>query len=392
MRLLAPLLLFGFLALVPAARADEAILYRPMLADRNESLVRTRISSFTQDLRYGTDIFDSTSTGGWLEDQKGVGWAIGAGKTFRTPPWRTVFGWPGPWQRYQLTASAGLRSSFERFEAQYLNVNDFQFGAGAEAQWAGAWDERPASGAFDRPVVTTRTGFHHRSSHVGDEYVAQGRFGRNQNGEGLLERPPIKRSPLSYEVLQQLVSVEWSPRGGAATWRGYAGAEWKLGTMGRRPGNYRSPAAQAGVEFRSAGNLADPGADPLSSWINGIFRQDRFAFTWIAAFDLRLAKPYDFASLDNPAGTGEVWTPHLWSEGAHGREFRRYAGSWHALAGLSLWNRGRRSVSRGGRLIGPETAIALEWFGGYSPNATFLDMRRRDHPRWYVVPSIITTF
>lgn len=380
------------LASAAPAAADgdgEAVVHRPMIADLHESLIRTRVFSVTQDLRYGSDITDSASTGGWLEDQRGVGWEIGAGKIFRSPAWTTAFGRRGPWRRYQLTASATLRSSFERYGASYLNVSDYQYGGGLEAQWSGAVPE--GDGAFDRPVVTTRTALYHRSSHVADEYVAQGAFGRNQSGAGLLPVPPVKRTRLSHEVVVQHLAVEWSPRRGAATWRAYAGGEWKLGAMGRNPWNLRSPAAQLGLELRSAGNRAALGADPLSAALNRLVGEDRFAFTWIGAVDLRLARPFDFASLDNPAGDGEVWTPHLWSKGVYGREFRRYAGSWHALAGVSLWNRGRRSAERGGRMVGPEAVVGLEWYRGYSPRGTFLDMRRRDHPRWLVVPSITLT-
>lgn len=378
--------------LVTAATADEAMLYRPMLADLNESVARGGVFSVEQDLRYGTDILDSTSTGGWLEDQRGVGWNVSAGRIFRAPAWERALGWRGPWRRYQLTASGLIRSSFERFQAQHINVNDYQFGAGAEAQWTGAWVEPRRSGAFDRPVVTTRTAFYHRSAHTGDEYIAQGRFGNNQNGPGLLPRPPVRRLKLSYEVVQQWIALEWSPNRGGSSWRGYAGGEWKLGTMGREPWNLRSPAAQVGLEFRSAGNRDALGGDPLSAMLGRIVGRDRLGFTWLAAVDLRLARPFDFASVDNPNGDGEVWTPHLWSEGTFGREFRRYAGSWHGMVGLSLWNRERRTVSQGGALVGPETAITLEWSRGYSARGTFLDQRREEHPRWYVVPAITTTF
>jgi hypothetical protein len=384
------------IACAAAARADEAILYRPMMADLNESLIHVKVSSVTQDFRYGVDITDSTSVGGWRTGQSGVGWDVAAGKTFRTPSWRKAFGWAGPWKRYQLTGSALIRSNFERIEAQYINVNDFQFGGGFEAQWSGAGDDARGATSFDHPVLTTRTSFYHRSSHTGDEYVAQGNFGDNQSGPqagtGLFPDPPVKRAVLSYEVIQQLFALEWSPLHGESSWRGYAGGEWKLGTMGRRPWNYHSPAAQLGLEFRSAGNRPDLGPDPLSGAINRVLRDDRTAFAWFAAADLRLAKPFNFASIDNPDGDAEVWTPNLWSVGAYGREFRNYAGSWHAMAGVSLWNPERRSASRGGRLAGPETAITLEWYHGYSPHGTFMDMRRSDHPRWYVVPSITTTF
>lgn len=391
MRLLLVLLA---LAAARSAGASEIALYRPMLADLRESLMRGGVHSMTQDIRYGSDILDSTSSGGWIEDQRGVGWSLAGGRILRTPPWENAFGRRGPWRRYQLTASGMLLTTFERFGAQYVTVTDFQFGAGTEARWTGPAEDDAAwsSGAFDRPVVTTRTGFYHRSSHTGDEYLAQGHFGRNQFGPGLFAHPPIKRVKLSYELIQQLVAVEWSPTRGASTWRAYAGGEWKLGTMGRSPWNLRSPAAQLGLEFRSAGNRGPLGPDPFSTALNRVVGGERFAFTWFAAVDLKLAKPFNFAGVDNPHGETEVWTPHLWSEGVHGREFRRYAGSWHAMAGVGLWNRARRSVERGGRLLAGETAITLQWYRGYSPHGTFLDMRRRDHPRWHVVPAVTTTF
>lgn len=371
--------------------ADEGPLFRPALADPRESQIRVRVFSVTQDLRFGTDVADSASLPGWMEDQRGVGWGMSAGRHFRTPPWRRVFGARGPWRRYQLIASGLVRSNFERYGTAYLNVNDFQFGGGVEAEWTGPAADAWTSGAFDRPVVTTRTALQHRSAHHSDEYVSQGDFGANRTGLGL-PNPPVRRTALSYEVLHQVVALEWSPTHGASTWRGIAGAEWKLGAMGRRPWNYRSPAYQLGLEFRSAGNRAELGGDPITAVINRWFGEERFGLSWVAAADLRLEKPFDFASLDNPAGNGEVWTPTLWSDGTHGREFRRYAGSWHGLAGLSIWSRARRSVADGGRMVGMESTLALEWFRGYSPHGTFLDMRRREHPRWQVVPSLTLAF
>jgi hypothetical protein len=87
-----------------------------------------------------------------------------------------------------------------------------------------------------------------------------------------------------------------------------------------------------------------------------------------------------------------VWTPSLWSAGLYGREFEHYAGSWHGMAGLALFNPRSRNAALGGRRVGNETWLTLDWYQGYSYHGPFLDSRRYDHPRWYIVPGLTMHF
>lgn len=381
--------------LAPATtRADPGV-FRPLLADPRESAIHLQVSSFTQDFRYGADVTDSTSRGGWERGVSGVTFDVGGGKTFRLPAWDRMFGWAGPWRRYQLTASALMSSNFDRISNRFVTATDYQFGGGLEAQWTGPGDDLRGATDFRAPVVTSRTQLLHRSSHLGDELIGQANFGRNQTGPGagtgLAAYPPIKRTVISHEVLQHQMSVEWAPGPGRrATLRAYAGGEWMAEISTRKPRHLRSPAYQLGAEWRSLGNVPSPAPDPTTGWLRRALGRDAIGGGWFAAVDLRLARPFNFASCDNPDGETEVWTPSLWTPCDCGREFRHYAGTWQGMAGLSLFS--PRTRRGDGGLTSPETLLALEWSRGYSWHGPFLDSPRRTHPRWYVVPSLITHF
>jgi len=400
------------------ARADAV--FRPLIADPRESLSRWRIVTSVEDWRYGTDITDSTRHGGVVEDRERIMWEIAGGHTFRWRPWRFAPGSAVPWSVAQLGAPAAMFATFDN-SGSLLNT-DFQFGVSLDFQWSGhdvlggtgeaparanltsqgigmadAGHERP----FDRPVVTTRLTAYHRSSHLGDEYLALSRFGQNQNGlvhaEALFDHPPVKRVDLTYEAVNGVVSLEWAPawnRTGVA--RLYGGAETKLvfpasleiGAL--RPHNFRAASARIGTEYRAAGNGTDPYDGWLTRTMNRMVRSPWVESSWFAAADLRLAKPYNFASGDNPIGEDEAWTPHLWTETPYGREYRHYAGSWHAMLGAVVWP-SREGVTRT-PLAGPEWLISLEWYRGYSFSGQFLDQQSRWRPRWYVVPSVTARF
>jgi len=382
-----------------AARArsgPDAVLFRPRLADPRESLMRFRFSSFTQDFRYGTDVADSTSVAGVDEDERGVGFGITAGRTFRAPLWGRVGRWRAPGRCYQLVAPLTVDVSFDRVDADFINVSDYQYGGGIDVLWSGDGDGARGTASFERPAVSSRVALLHRSSHVSDDYLGRARFGRNQQGlveaSTLSQRPPLKRAVLSYEALETVASVEWAPRAlPGATLRAYGGGEFKIWLSHLRPRRLRSPAASCGLELRSAGSRADVPPGALARAVNRWLHADAVTTAWIAALDLRLARPFDFASCDNPAGTGEVWTPRLWTDCPHGRE-GRYAGSWRGMLGLALYDPAARDASRGGRLVGREVLVALDWSGGYSTHGAFLDQRRRDHPRWYIAPSLTAHF
>lgn len=384
-------------AAAPRIAGAEAILpFRPALADPRESAAHARVSSFKQDFRTGTDVLDPTSRGGWDLGVDGVSFDLGGGRFFRGPGWDRLLGWRGPWRAYAVHVSALAFTNLDRIGDQLVTVADYQFGGGVEVQWTGAGDATRGALGFDRPVLSSRTALLHRSSHVGDEYVTQLAFASNLRDDGgprsALTAAPVRSTALSYEVLHHLFAVEWAPAGGASTVRAYGGGEIKVGISDRKPWRFKSPTAQFGLEWRSAGNLADPGPDPVTGALHRALGRDVAGLAWFAAADLRLAKPFNFAGCDNPDGCDEVWTPTLWTRCLNGREFGGYAGTWRGLVGVTLFDRGRRSVGRGGRLVGPETAITLEWSRGYSWHGQFMDSRRREHPRWYVVPGVTISY
>src|SRR5262249_18013920 len=107
-----------------------------------------------------------------------------------------------------------------------------------------------------------------------------------------------------------------------------------------------------------------------------------------------LAKSYDFASCDNPSGSGEMWTPHLWTECDYGHEFSAYSGSWHAVAGIALFQRLQRvrDVAHQGQRFAPGIHFTLERYRGYSANGQFLDQRLRYRPVAYVLPGMTVHF
>ncbi len=379
-----PASLLVLVALVPQGAAAGG-LFRPSVANPRESLSRWRQSSYTSDWRYGTDVTDSTSIGGFVEDRTGVHWEIAAGHTFRWRPLERIFGTRPPWAGYQLGVPAAIFAQFEN-DGSLLNT-DFQYGVSFEIQWNGALS--PVSRPFERALWTTRLTVLHRSSHLGDEYLALGAIGSNQDGHPaqgtLFDRPPVKRVDLSYEMLEALVAFEWAPFRGEGSARIYAGGDKKAlipshwGIGARRPKNFDSPAGRLGFEWRSAGNASGTG----SGWLNRFSGSDRLRTGWLTAIDLRLARPYNFASCDNPAGTGEVWTPHLWSECPNGFEFDGYAGSWRGMIGFTILPRGPGAS---------EWVVALEWYDGYSMNGQFLDQPLRYRPRAYIIPSVTATF
>jgi hypothetical protein len=349
-------------------------------------------------VRYGTDVADSTSQGGVIEDLRGISWEVSAGEVFRWRPLERVGKWRGPWMRYQLGVPAGLTANFD---SGALLDTDYQFGISFDALWKGSFDPQIGIRDFQSTVVTSRLRVFHRSTHVGDEYLAYGHFGRNQNGFGStdprFQHPPVKRIDLTYEAVEGVLSIERTLPDGLATARLYGGGEFKVTfpaawhAGGLTPRNLTSPAYRFGVELRSAGDANDPPDLTPTRLLGRTLDRREFESEWFAAFDLRLAKPYNFASNDNPDGETERWTPQLWSDGRYGREFRHYAGSWHAMIGYAISS--RRTTPTGTRIrIGPEWIVGLEWYRGYSPNGQFLDQRMRYRPRGYVMPSVTAHF
>lgn len=372
-------------------------LFRPLVADPREEQFQMKLVHYTEQWRYGTDVTDSTSQGGF-EERSGTAWDVGIGANPRLDPMRRMLKWKGPWSRYQLGLSAGVFGHFDRAGKELLNA-DYQFGVSFDMLHSGAWSDTIGISGFDQPVVTSQLSIYHRSTHLGDEYLSLGDIGVNLDGHPdqgeLFGHPPVKRVDLTYEAIRGLISVEMAPgwiNAGRSTVRLYAGGELKWAIRPRTPEALSSPIAQMGIEIRSAGNQRDPHDGWLSRLLNAPFGRPFFETEWFTAVDVKLARPYDFASCDNPNGTGEVWTPNLWTECLYGHEAKSYAGSWHAMIGFSAYSGAHRRVADGGRLQAPEILIALEWYHGYSPNGQFLDQRLQTSPLASVVPSITIHF
>jgi hypothetical protein len=386
------------LAAPAPVRADQR-LFRPLTADPRENQTRWHRYEYVEDWRYGTDVGDSTSQGGILEDVHGLGWEVAAGEVFRWRPLERIGPWRGPWRRYQLGALGGM---FTQFDGGGIMMNsDYQYGFSADVLWRGDYDPGRGIARFSRTVVTSRVTVSHRSSHLGDEYLVYGAFGRNRDSQSpppLLDRPPVKRAEMAYEAITALLSAERSIGPGGATLRGYGGGEFKLRfpsrwrVGGTLPTRLISPAWRAGLEVRSAGDAPDPPDGMATRALTWLLRDHAVETEWFGAVDMRIAKPFRFASSDNPDGETEVWTPYLWTLGQNGREFRNAAASWHAMLGMVVVPRARRVEALGGGRMGPEWIVALEWYRGYSPNGQFQDQRLSYNPRWGVVPSVTAHF
>jgi hypothetical protein len=390
------------LAPVPAANAQGAPrIFRPLVADPRECQSRWRQAHYTEDWRWGTDITDSTSVGGWERGREGKRWDVSGGETLRWKPLRSLAGWRGPWTRYQLGVPVGVFALFDG-TASEINV-DYLFGGSLDMLWRGDWTDSAGIAGWSRTVVTSRTILFHRSSHLGDEYLTHSWFGRNTGYTiavpPVMTHPPVKRLDLSYEALRQVVSAEFAPalpRG--STFRAYGGAEWRivepswLPIGGLRPRQMTSAVWQLGAEWRGAGARPEGGRTAFASLLDRLTRTHDYGGEWFAAVDLALARPFDFTNADNPAGTGEVWTPRLWTDAPYGREFRRYAGTWHGMVGVAIAPRRLRAASAGGQAVGPEAIVALEWQAGYATEGQLIDQRLRYRPRGRILPSVTLHF
>ena len=400
-------LLIATLALATAPlRADDLRLFRPLTADPREAQTRWRMSRYTEDWRYGTDVTDSTSVGGVVEDHQGFSWEAAGGVRLHWIPLERVGGWKGPWVRYQLGVPAAV---FSRFDGTGILVNtDYLYGVDWDVLWRGEFDRERGITSYRHAVVTSRLTVMHHSSHLGDEYISQGSFGRNQVTPpyqgAQLGKPPVKRMDLAYEDATLTLSFERSGADARATLRTYAGAatkiaapsSWGLGKL--EPANFRSPSFHWGLEYRSAAETDAPSQDAPARLLNQLARGPYFDSEWFAAFDLRLARPYNFASADNPNGETEVWTPRLWTASPFGREFRNYAGSWRGMVGTALHRRppapapGMEGMPKTARRVGPEWIVALEWYRGYAPDGQLQDQRLHYSPRWKITPSVTAHF
>ena len=119
-----------------AARRASSGRSRPI---RASSQSRWRQAHYTEDWRWGTDITDSTSRGGWDRGREGKRWDISGGETLRWKPLRRLLGWRGPWQRYQLGIPVGA-TRCSTAPRRAINA-DYQFGGSLDLLWRGRWDD-----------------------------------------------------------------------------------------------------------------------------------------------------------------------------------------------------------------------------------------------------------
>src|SRR5262249_13537087 len=194
----------GSPALPSAAWAHhEQALWRPLPADPRECQFRMKWVAYTEDWRYGTDITNPASRGGVLRDRHGVTWDVGVGTSVRLPSSSRGLGPLRPWDHFQFAIPAGVFAHFDRVGADLVNA-DYQFGPALDILWTREhFDGERGITGFDAPIQTTRVMLFHRSTHIGDEYLADGHFGQNQDGfpspDNIFAFPPVKRVNLSFE-------------------------------------------------------------------------------------------------------------------------------------------------------------------------------------------------
>ena len=393
---------FVLASCLPLSAQAAPRMFRPLMADPRENQFRMKWVRSTENWRYGTDIADSTTQGGY-ESRTGITWDVGFGETFRAEPWEKLFGLQsGLWKRYQVGIPAGVFANFHRGGAELINA-DYQFGMSTDFLLRGKLNEHEEIDGFSKAVWVLRAMIYHRSTHLGDEYLSQGAFGDNQDGfpdsAELFQYPPVKRFNLSFESARFILSSEAAPRwlfGGEATLRGYLGFEKKFKIATQEPSNFRSAIYQAGFEFHSQGNVATPRKSWFSWLQNRVYPPGHGVVTeWVAAMDFKLAKPYEFALADAAHGaTSEAWTSHLWTNGTGGREFQSYAGSWHFMLGIATYQRNERDMTRSNSrppsYMPPVAILGLDWYAGYSSNGQFLDQKLQYRPWW--VPSLTVHF
>ncbi len=203
----------------------ERTLFRPLTADPRENQFRMKFAQYTEDWRFGTDITDPASSGG-SEQRSDISWDVGIGGAVRWDPLESL-GFLSPWKLCQISVPAGIYANFDRVGSELINA-DYQFGVALDMVWSGSVSTTHGVEDFNRPLWVTQLSVYHRSTHIGDEYLALGDFGTNQQGhpnEGdLFAHPPVKRVNLSFEALRAITSVEWAPRRiDPATLRVYGG-------------------------------------------------------------------------------------------------------------------------------------------------------------------------
>jgi hypothetical protein len=389
----------GLFRAVPAGATDAqdnepvVAIWRPLVADPREAEFKMQWVTFHEDWRYGTNITDPASHGGYVP-QQGVYWDVAFGGNFHVYAGGADHDTDGRSTLHQVGLMAAVFGDFAKTGAMLTNA-DYQIGPTADLRWGG---HDPGSVVPNGDACwSMRAMVFHRSTHLGDEYLSQGAFGDNQAGadtSGLFLFPPVKRVNLSFQAARLVIGRE-VPLGRTPGRRGvvraYAGGELKL-RFAQLPKNFRSPVVQLGLEYYSREGSKTFEPSGVARALNVLFAKLKVpAVTGetVAGVDVKLAKPYNFAGGDNPAGGAEVWTPHLFSEVPYGREYRHYAASWHGMAGFRFFGLSRRDALYSGA---PSVTLGWQFYSGYSPNGQFLDQRLSYRPALYAMPSISLGF
>ena len=361
----------------PGPEAEPVVpIWRPLIADPREADFKMQWVTFHEQWRY--------------VPQQGVYWDVAFGGSFHLYAGGADHDKTGRSTLHQLGLMAGVFGDFARTGAMLTNA-DYQIGPTFDLRWGG---HEPGEVIPNGDACwSMRAMAFHRSTHLGDEYLSQGAFGNNQVGADtslMFTRPPVKRVNLSFQAARVVIGREQPigrVPGHRAVLRAYAGAELKL-RFAQLPTNFRSPIYQAGLEYYSREGSKTIEPTGFAAVLNRLFTHLKWPLVTgetVAGVDLKLAKPYNFASGDNPNGEGELWTSHLFSEVPYGREYRNFGSAVHGMAGYRFFGWSRRESLFSGA---PSVTIGWQFYSGYSPNGQFLDQRLSYRPAMYVMPSI----
>jgi len=119
---------------------------------------------------------------------------------------------------------------------------------------------------YRRGPFSTRLRFYHQSSHLGDEF--------------LLRAQP-ERVEVSYEVIELMLSYDWS------RWRGYAGSEY---IFRHSPENLKAGLLHGGIEYRGSTKFFDVGR-----LVGGLDLKSYQEHNW--SVDVSLKAGFEFGSL-----------------------------------------------------------------------------------------------
>src|SRR5262245_1368544 len=288
-------------------------IWRPLIADPREAEFKMQWVTFREDWRFGTDVADSTTHGGYTR-QEGVYWDVSFGNSFHLVASGADHDSTGRSTLSQVGMMAAVFADFAQAGAMLTNA-DYQVGPTLDLRFGG---HDPHSVVPNGDACwSLRALLFHRSTHLGDEYISQGAFGRNQSSSDsshLFRFPPVKRVNLSFQAFRVTIARETPLRRSGpnrSLLRIYGGLELKT-RFKRIPKDFSSPIYQAGLELYGGEGEKDIEPRGFARMVNGAlgwFNLPLITGEALMGVDMKVAKPFAFASVDNPSGYAEVWTP-----------------------------------------------------------------------------------